>query len=118
MPDDVRAALDERRDLIEARAQALAESAVRHRAPWVLRIGEPPLDGTERARWVRQLAVVAAYRDRYGVTSQDPLGPEAETLAQRRDAERAAAALRGARAIADTNTPRGMSPLSAGRKIG
>ncbi|TRW45702.1 MobF family relaxase [Georgenia yuyongxinii] len=118
VPTNVRAALDERRDLIEARAQALVAAAVRQRAAWLQRIGEPPLGGTDRQRWLRQLAIVAAYRDRYGITSQDPLGPDAESLAQRRDAQPAAAALRSARAVADASNPRGMSPLSAGLRIG
>jgi hypothetical protein len=118
VPDDVRAALDERRDLIEARAQALAETAVRHRAPWVLRIGEQPLGSSDRERWIRHLAVVAAYRDRYGITSRNPLGPDAESLAQRRDAQLAAAALRSARAIAGMSTPTVEAPLSAGLGLG
>ncbi|WP_448074222.1 TrwC relaxase [Georgenia yuyongxinii] len=114
---DVRAALDERRDLIEARAQALAETAVRRRAPWVLRIGEPPLGRSDRQRWLRHLAVVAAYRDRYGVTSQGPIGQWADSLGQRHDAERAAAAVRSARAIA-VDIPSGASTLDAGLALG
>ncbi|KAE8765398.1 relaxase domain-containing protein [Georgenia thermotolerans] len=117
VPADVRGALDERRDLIEARAQALAETAVRHRAPWVLRIGEPPLGRSDRQRWLRHLAVVAAYRDRYGVTSRNPVGPEAESPAQRHDAQLAVAALRSARAIAGTRTPVVEASLRAGLSL-
>ncbi|TRW47513.1 AAA family ATPase [Georgenia yuyongxinii] len=118
VPADVRAALDERRDLIEARARALADTAVRQRAAWVLRIGEPPLGGSDRRRWLHDLAVIAAYRDRYGITSRDPLGPSGATLAQRRDADFAASALRSARAVSGVGTPGSTGPLGAAFALG
>ncbi len=90
---DEREALEARRDLIEVRARALALSAVRSRAAWVQRIGEAPVGAAERERWLRDLAVVAAYRDRYAITTRDPLGPDGDTTAQRRDAQNARAAL-------------------------
>ncbi|QAY64841.1 conjugal transfer protein [Xylanimonas allomyrinae] len=96
---DVRAALDARRDLITARATALAQGAVQGRAPWVQRVGELPQGVIDRERWLHRLAAIAAYRDRYGITGRDPLGPEGVDAAQRRDADRARAALRDARAL-------------------
>lgn len=91
---DEREALDTRRDLIQVRARALAETAARSRAPWVQRTSEAPLGAADRERWISDLAVIAAYRDRYGITSRDPLGSHGGSTAQRRDAARARAALR------------------------
>ncbi len=51
MAPDMRQALDERRDLIEQRARELAADAVRTKAPWVRRLGEPPTDRRDRAQW-------------------------------------------------------------------
>ncbi|MFH5824703.1 MobF family relaxase [Georgenia sp. AZ-5] len=118
LPDDVRAALDERRDLIEARARATAATAVRQRAAWLQRIGEQPLGGGDRQRWLRHVTTVAAYRERYGITSRSPLGPEAESLDQRHDAKLAAAALRSARTIAGTRGVGGESALTVTLRIG
>ncbi|WP_230978535.1 ATP-dependent DNA helicase [Georgenia yuyongxinii] len=118
VPDDVRTALDERRDSIEARARGLAQTAVRERAAWVLRIGEPPLDGVARQRWLHDLTVIAAYRNRYSITSRDPLGPSGTSLAQRRDADFAASALRSARAVSGVSTPRSTGPLGAAIALG
>ena len=94
MTADMRAALDERRDLIEQRARALAEEALRTKAGWVRQFGEPPTDRTDRSRWGQALVVVAAYRDRYGITSAKPLGTEAANDLQSLDRARADALLR------------------------
>ena len=104
VPADVRAALDARRDLIEARATALADEAARARAPWVRRIGQMPPGVVERERWMRRIRAVAAYRDRYGITCRDPLGPDGLDAAQRRDAESARLALRDARTLSTATT--------------
>jgi hypothetical protein len=42
---------------------------------------------------------VAAYRDRYGITDDTPLGPTPVATAQKIDAARAKAALDGARSV-------------------
>ncbi|WP_341358683.1 MobF family relaxase [Georgenia sp. M64] len=108
LPADAARALAERRELIETRARGLAEAAVRDRAPWVCRIGERPAGGG-RERWLAELAVVAAYRDRYTITGPAPLGPSTQTLAQERDRRHAADALHRARALtrAPGTGPRG-----------
>ncbi|WP_123917949.1 MobF family relaxase [Georgenia muralis] len=93
MPADFARALAERRQLIETRAQTLAEAAVRDRAAWVSRIGGRPHSAGDRERWLAELAVIAAYRDRYAITSPAPLGASTQTLAQGRDRHRAAQAL-------------------------
>jgi hypothetical protein len=94
MGPDMRAALDERRHLIEQRAGALAKEAVEDKMSWVNRIGERPVDRREAEQWGRALLTVVAYRDRYGVTSVSALGPEPATDTQRLDRARAVAAVR------------------------
>ncbi|MFE4001473.1 MobF family relaxase [Nocardioides sp. YIM B13467] len=95
----MRRALDERRSLIEARAIALVESAVTSRPSWLRRLGVPPTSPTARA-WLTSVATIAAYRDRYQVISDLPLGPGARTEAERADRQRALIAQRRASAIA------------------
>lgn len=114
VPAEVREALDARRDLITARATALADGAVRTRAAWVRRIGDAPTGAAERERWIRRIATVAAYRDRYGITSRNPLGAEGVDLAQRRDADLARAALSEARMLSASETPSSMGAASTG----
>lgn len=94
--DDMGRALDERRDLIEQRARGLAGEAVDAKAAWVQRLGDPPTDRRERQRWDRELATVAAYRDRYRISSMTPLGADVGPDAQRLDRARAEFALRRA----------------------
>lgn len=79
MASDMRKALDERRDLIQQRARNRAEEAVSNQAPWVRRLGEPPADRRDRTRWERAIVTIAAYRDRYGITSPKPLGGDPTT---------------------------------------
>lgn len=88
-------ALDERRELMEARATALAERAIKDREPWVATVS-PPQGAVASPNWGHQIRIVAAYRDRYDITGAHPLGPVPESITQRADRERAAAALRRA----------------------
>jgi hypothetical protein len=67
--------------LITRRTETLADTAIRLRPPWVNALGYPPASPERAADWRRHAAVVAAYRDQHGVTSDDPrqvLGPYAE----------------------------------------
>jgi hypothetical protein len=103
MADDMHQALIERQELMEERAAALAEAAVAQRASWVRRLGQPPADPATRERWLEQVRVVAAYRDRYGVEGQTPVGADVRTDVQGLDAARARQAVRhAARISADT----------------
>ncbi|MFT4011715.1 MAG: TrwC relaxase, partial [Nocardioidaceae bacterium] len=106
------AALDERRDLIETRALELAEKAVADRAPWLVKVGQPPTDTRERRRWLQQVATIAAYRDRYGITAGSMFGPRAENEAQRNDANRARSAAARAADLGrrSDSATRGMAP--------
>ncbi len=110
LPPDAARALAERRALIETRAIALAEAASVNHAPWVRRIGERPTGPADRERWIEELSVVAAYRDRYGITGNAPLGASTQTLVQAGDRRRAAEALRRAEALTAT---RGRGPSAA-----
>lgn len=86
-----RRALDERRDLMEARADALLDRALAAKESWVVVLGTPGAQAM--AAWRRQARLVAAYRDRYGVASESALGREPVTDLQRVDAARARRAL-------------------------
>lgn len=70
---EMRLALDERRTLITARARALVDRALRIREPWIRDLGAPPTDPRTRRAWFTQASVVAAYRDRHGVNTAEPI---------------------------------------------
>lgn len=96
MPDEYDTALRERAALIESIARALAEQAVQAAPPWLQRMGTPPTDPAARDRWFHAVITVAAYRDRYQINSDAPLGVQPGSIAQRADADRAHHALRTA----------------------
>jgi hypothetical protein len=110
LSDEHRQAIDERRMLIERRAQALAEQAVAAREPWARRLGTPPVDSRDRDAWLGSVATVAAYRERYNVTSNLPVGGGAATEAQRTDRARALAAAHVAQAAVLTAEPHRGAP--------
>lgn len=109
MTTEMRRALNERRQLIEQRAQYLAATAIARHEAWTSAVGVEP-DGAGRAAWTRQVRLVAAYRDRYGITGHRPLGGSPATRAQERDAVRArgavATAQRLSRAAQDQRSSR------------
>ena len=113
MDREHRQALDEREELIEGRARALAEEAVERSAPWTSHVGAPPNDPTKRRDWLVAISTVAAYRDRYAVKSAQPLGGPAMTDAQRSDRVRAGYALRQANRIVADEHARGYQQLAA-----
>jgi hypothetical protein len=118
MAEDMHRALVERQDLMEARASALAEAAVSQHATWVKRLGEPPTDPEVCEKWMLQVRVVAAYRDRYGVEDHAPVGADVRTHLQGLDAARARQAIRRAEAIA-TDASRGEGgPALKGHVLG
>lgn len=96
---DSRRALEERRALIEARADAILDKSLGTKEPWTRALGAPPRGATEA--WRRHALTVAAYRDRYGVTGAHALGPEPQSDVQRSDAARARRALGIARRLSD-----------------
>ncbi|WP_413453084.1 AAA family ATPase [Georgenia phoenicis] len=100
MTDDMRQALEERRELIETRADAVLDTAREVGEPWTKPLGQPPRDPREAAAWRRHARTIAAYRDRYGITEDTPLGPEPEDTGQKIEFARARSALARSRAIA------------------
>ena len=100
MADDMRLALFERQRLIEERALALVEDAVEHSAPWLRGLGGVPGDAEWAKAWRQEARVVAAYRDRHGVTGDDPVGTAGVTDGQRMDAALARQAASRARMLA------------------
>ncbi len=101
MSPDMRQALTERRDLIEASADAILDSALAEGQHWATALGTPPGDRRTAAEWRRYARTVAAYRDRYGINDPAPLGAPAESTAQKIDAARARTALDQAQRITD-----------------
>jgi conjugative relaxase-like TrwC/TraI family protein len=73
--------LAEASELITARVGELASTAARHRPAWTLPLGQAPQDPDLERQWNRHLAIIAAYRDQFKITTDDPrqvLGPYAE----------------------------------------
>ena len=89
----MRQALTERRTLIENRADAVLDRDFADASIWTAVLGAQPLD-SRSAPWRCSARVVAAYRDRYQITSDAALGAPPETTMQKIDRARAEAALR------------------------
>ena len=115
LADDMRTALRERRALIEQRASALVDDAVRGGAPWLTELGGGPSDPQRAQEWRREARIVAAYRDRYGITDGSALGQEATTAAQPGDVSKARAALVRARQLAAEAAERESQTLTAAK---
>ena len=97
-PDTARA-LAERDQAMEARALAVALQAIENGQPWAKALGAIPEDPSRRARWVREISTVAAYRDRWHITGNEAIrsavdGVSSEQAIQRRLAEGAASRAR------------------------
>ncbi|MDF2990587.1 MAG: conjugal transfer protein [Microbacterium sp.] len=92
MDPEMERALTEREKLITERAVALAHQAAGQGSSWAARALPSGADAIS-GDFLERLTVVAAYRDRYGVTGPDPLGAIPDADAQRVDYERARAAL-------------------------
>ena len=97
----MRQALNERRGLIEQRADALVDQAFEEPADWVQMLLPERKDEEALTGWRVRARVIAAYRDRYGVTGGDPLGPVPERSAQMIDYARARAAAKQLRTHAE-----------------
>lgn len=96
----MRQALDERRDLIEQRADAVLHSALTDEEAWTTKLGTEPEDKKQRDAWRRAARTVAAYRDRYQITDDlSPFGPAPVSTSQKIDAARARTALNRAQSI-------------------
>ena len=71
---DLAQAVVEREDAITRRALDLAGHAVRSGAPWAKPFGPPPPSPAVARAWWDRVAVVAAYRDRWRITTPNVLG--------------------------------------------
>jgi conjugative relaxase-like TrwC/TraI family protein len=121
MAADMRRTLTELRELIEERATALAGQAIQESQAWVRRLGPPPTDPARRAAWEQHVRTIAAYRDRYTITGNDPLGPAPSGQGQRLDHQRADLATRRAQATASDEARRRSGPeqqIDSGRGLG
>jgi len=98
---DMARALAERDHAMEQRALSLAEEAIAARPTWVRPLGAPPRGSAQRERWLREVSTVAAYRDRWHIEVQRPLGaaPDREDLEQTAQRKRALVAGERAKAI-------------------
>jgi hypothetical protein len=103
MSAEDRQAIDQRKELIESRARALAEEAGISGEAWTRRLGQ-----RHGGAGIDAATTVAAYRDRYKVMSDLPVGGGAKNDAQRADRQRAVAAVRAVRA-ADALEPSAVS---------
>lgn len=85
MDASMRQALDERERLMQARVRALTQAALTNGEPWAKAFVRP---GEETSN-LEHLETIAAYRDRWGVTTSSPLGAVPGDDVQRIDYERA-----------------------------
>lgn len=108
MSAEDRQAIDERKELIEARACALAEDAAARHEAWTRRLGPRPVDPGGDETWLGALSTIAAYRERYKLSSDLPVGGGARNDAQRAGRHRAQVALEAASVLSRT-------PLSTGQ---
>ncbi|MCW2830278.1 MAG: conjugal transfer protein, partial [Aeromicrobium sp.] len=99
MSDEDRRAIQERKNLIESRARVLAEEGISTGAAWARRLGEKPADSHVAKYWLLAAATVAAYRDRFKVTGDLPLGGASTSDAQRAERQRAHRAVREAASL-------------------
>jgi len=88
---DLGRAIREREEAMERSARDLAEQAVRSGAAWAKPFGSEPRNVVIADAWWDRLAVVAAYRDRWRITSASILGDDADVGSLRQAAHRARA---------------------------
>jgi hypothetical protein len=125
MPEDMRAALTQRAQLIEQHARQLLNADIDAGAAWVKRLGVPSRDPKEQASWTRLATTVRLYRERHGVTGPSPLGnpDNVKGLEQAYEYRAARAAYDRARYLTERDnytesvTPTGPS-IDRGRRIG
>lgn len=104
MTPDMRQALDERRQLIEDRAEALLQTATASGEAWLRSLGHPPANPLRAAEWRRHAITVTAYRDRYRITADDPLGPVPGSVPQKLETIQARTAVQAARRMPTDQT--------------
>ena len=98
---DMARALTEREHAMELRARTLANQAIEAGHGWVQRLGPAPDDPGHRARWLREVSTIAAYRDRWHITGPGTVGGrnDVKSTEQMIEFQRALSAAVHARAI-------------------
>jgi hypothetical protein len=79
--DPLRAYATTATELISQRVQQLTDDAANRLPAWTALLGPAPDDPQQRSAWLRHIGIIAAYRDQYQITSDDPrqiLGPHIE----------------------------------------
>jgi conjugative relaxase-like TrwC/TraI family protein len=112
MTTEERGAIDQRTELIATAAAALADHAIASEAMWVQRLGDPPEKPAALAAWRADVAVVAAYRSRYRITSNLPTGGSAPNDAQAAERQRALQAARRAASFSRSETTASTTPTA------
>jgi hypothetical protein len=93
VPADLQTGLADLKSRIEQRARDRLAEAVHANAPWLTALGPVPTDDRARQRWQAVALTVAAYRDMYGIDSDQPLGRTLTDPGQRVDRARARQAI-------------------------
>lgn len=70
---DVRAWVQGHADLIAARLDALVDHAQTHRPQWTRHLVDAPAELGEAQHWRAQVRRIVAYRDRYDITTPEPV---------------------------------------------
>jgi len=98
---DMQQALTERQAAMEHRARTLAERALEEREPWAVKLGQRPTNPLHHEAWLREVATVAAYRDRWNATGRAvlPGGENAGSIERLGHYKRAKAAAERALAL-------------------
>jgi conjugative relaxase-like TrwC/TraI family protein len=93
-------ALAERDRAMQERAVTLAAQAIEAGAGWMQRLGSLPSDPARRARWVREVSTVAAYRDRWHIAEQPSIGAKSDVGSTEQMGQRQRALAAAERAVA------------------
>lgn len=84
LPQEFREALADCERRMTARADHLVRRALCANEPWIIALCPEQRGGYHsQARWHQTARTVAAYRDMYGITTAEPLGPTSTNTAQR-----------------------------------
>ena len=85
----------------------LADQAIEAGDGWVQRLGSLPSDPARRARWVREVSTIAAYRDRWHITEQRSIGAKSDVGSTEQMSQRRRALAAAERAVAISHDAHG-----------
>jgi hypothetical protein len=98
---------------MQERAVTLAAQAIEAGAGWMQRLGSLPSDPARRARWVREVSTVAAYRDRWHIAEQPSIGAKSDVGSAEQMGQRQRALAAAERAVAISHDAYGEQPRPA-----